>query len=84
MKETIDRYEGFLFEFQKQNQHLIDHANLGYSFEFSEDDEKVKLKVYVRHLHKFSIEILNKYFNDKYIINTGILEHRDKICINIY
>lgn len=83
MKDSKARYEGFLFEFEKQIDGLVKHANCKFSFEFSEEDEKVKLKVYISHLHKFAIEIVNKYFGDKYIISCGIKENRDLICINI-
>lgn len=83
MKETRDRYEGFLFEFEKQINGLIQHSNYKFNYEFSEQDEKIKLKVYISHLHKFAIEIVNKYFGDKYIISCGDKNNKDLVCINI-
>lgn len=85
MKEkTKDRYELFLIEFENNIRHLIVDANYKFSHRFSEEDERIKLKVFVSSLSSETINIIEKYFKSKYILSTGILKERDLICINIY
>ncbi len=71
---------GFTLEFIKNKKRLI--LNTAEVLLFSHDEDN-KLTISCRYLHKSDIEIVNKYFKDKWMLSTGILGDRDFIRINI-
>ena len=72
--------DGFLLDFIKSKKYLILDTNERIIYSVDDDG---KITISCKHLFPSEIEIVNKYFKDKWMLSTGILGDRDFIRINI-
>lgn len=83
MKEKdLTQHKAFIQQFEESIEYLLSDGVIRYNSNFIQDGRHT-LEINISVMFKEQIDLISKYFGDKWIMTTGILEQRDMIQIEI-